>query len=236
MIISNIGFDIDGTLTNELEASINNFLEFYQKHYGEKYSGKIDMSKYELKERFPDCRDNEFMELFTSWHWEKYIRETPFRPFVKDLFLKLKQMGIKIHIVTARNSSGVKYTEDEIETITKGRFEECGIPVDEYHIGFYYKENVISGAGIELLVEDSPEQIWKVSEKIPVFVMDTPYNRDVRGKNIWRIHHFNPIIFIENLKYTMNHVDNWDLEYTFESGPEKRQGIEYEISEPGVVD
>lgn len=239
MLLNHIGFDIDGTLIDELGYCVGEFLSFYQQHYGKKYSGKIDMTQYDIAMRFPDCRDKDFMELFTKWYWNKYVKEAPFRPFVKDLFDTLKKMGVTIHVVTARTPHDGKTWED-VEAYTKERFEEFGIPVDEYHIGIEEKESVVSGAGIELLVEDCPKQIWNVSEKIPVFVVDTPYNKDIRGKNIWRIDTFNPKVFIDEVKYARNHLDIWTIDYQFESGNEDSfvedsEGMEFTISNNNTI-
>ena len=150
MIIDHIGFDIDGTLTDEVSFCVETFLQRYYETYGKKYSGLIDTSKYNLKERFPDC-DKEFLDAFEIFYWAKYLREAPFRPNVKELFTKLKQMGVTIHIVTARTPMNGS-TQEELEKITKERFEESGIPVDEWHIGFDQKEAIVSGNGIQLLV------------------------------------------------------------------------------------
>ena len=234
MILDHIGFDIDGTLTDEVSFCIETFLQRYHEVYGKGYSGLIDPSKYPIKERFPDC-DNEFLESFEIYYWTKYIREVPFRPYVKELFLKLKQMGVMIHIVTARTPMNGE-TQEDLERKTKERVELAEIPVDEWHIGFNEKDSIVSGNGIQLLVEDSPEQVWKVSEKIPVFIFNTSYNTDVRGKNIWRIQTFEPNHFIENVKYARAHEDNWDVEYEFdEAVEEKETGIDFVISDSGII-
>ena len=234
MIIDHIGFDIDGTLTDEVSFCVETFLQRYYETYGKKYSGLIDTSKYNLKERFPDC-DKEFLDAFEIFYWAKYLREVPFRPNVKELFTKLKQMGVTIHIVTARTPMNGS-TQEELEKITKERFEESGIPVDEWHIGFDQKEAIVSGNGIQLLVEDSPEQATNVSEKIPVFIFNTSYNTNVRGKNIWRIYSYEPSYFIDEVKYAREHEDNWDVEYSFEeSADDKGSGIDFTISESGIV-
>lgn len=233
MLIKNIGFDIDGTLMDELSYSVETFLELYYETYHKKYSGLIDTSKYELKDRFPDC-DSDFIERFIPYYWNKYIREASFRPYVKDLFIKLKQIGCTIHIVTARQPHNGN-TLDDVEGYTKSRFEEAGIPVDEFHIGIEEKDSVVAGNAIELLVEDSVEQAIKVSQKIPVFIFDTPYNLSAKGKNIWRINTYEPNAFIENLKYALDHVDNWDVEYDYSESTEEEKGMDITISENGII-
>lgn len=213
-MIKHIGFDYDGTLTDELSYSVGEFLPFYKKETGKSYSGKVDLRKIPMVERFPDC-DKDLMENFNKYHWAKYTRECPFRPFVKELFEKLKQLGVTIYIVSARVPNPGQ-TIDEVEDLIRSRFKEAGIPVDEVHAGLSEKESVCSGNGIELLVEDDPKFFLKVADKIPVFIMDNPYNHDLRGKNLWRVYDLNPAIFIENIKYAMNHLDNWEPEYVYE--------------------
>lgn len=232
MDIKHIGFDIDGTLIDELSFCVETFLEKYYETYHTKYAGLIDTSKYVMKERFPDC-NKDFLEKFEVFYWNKYILEAPFRPYVKELFTKLKQLGVTVHIVTARSAHG-QYTQEDVEEYTKKRFEECGIPVDVFHIGFNEKESIVAGNGIELLVEDSPEQILRVSEKIPVLVMNCAYNTMIRGKNIWRIASFEPNKFIEDMKYAKNHEDNWDIEYSFNESSDE-SGVDFKISENGTI-
>lgn len=192
------------------------FFYFYEKNKGEKYKGKIDIHQINAENRFPDCNDTNLLEEYRKWNWARYMEECPFRPYVKELFLKLKSMGIRIHIVTAR-FSGDGYSEEMIEQITKERFEKEGIPVDEFHIGLSEKDSICKGNGIELLVEDSPEQAIKVSDKLLVFIVDNPYNVNCMGRNIWRIYDFNPDTFIDKIKYAINHLDSWDTEYEFEN-------------------
>ena len=232
MNIKDIGFDIDGTLIDELSYNIEWFLQKYYETYGQKYTGRIDVSKYCAVDRFPDC-DKDFLETFKNHYWEDYLKNAPFRPYVKELFIKLKQMGVTIHIVTAR-SEGDGRSYDDVVELTKARFIEEGIPVDAWHIGFSEKDSIVKGNGIELLVEDSPEMILKVSEKIPVFVMNTSYNTLIRGKNIWRISSYEPNSFIDNLKYAKDHEDNWGIEYDYNESADKA-GLDFEISETGRV-
>lgn len=233
MDIKHIGFDIDGTLIDELSYCVEFFLEKYHEVYQKKYNGLIDTTKYALRDRFPDC-EKEFWDTYEDAYWEDYIKNAPFRPYVKELFEKLKQAGAAIHIVTARTAHGNK-TYDDVVAYTKERFERENIPVDEYHIGFNEKDSIVSGNGIEILVEDSPEQILKVSEKIPVFVMNCAYNTLIRGKNIWRIATFEPKQFLENAKYAKDHEDNWDIEYSSNKEKDEAGSINFKISENGTI-
>lgn len=244
-MIKDIGFDYDGTLTDELNFTVSEFLEFHRKEKGVPYKGRIKTNVISCKERFPDC-DSDFLQLFEKWHWVHYRRECKFRPYVKELFLKLKQMGLRIHIVSARVPLEDE-TIEELEDVTRSRFEEEGIPVDEIHLGLSEKASVCVGNGIELLVEDDPKFFIKTSEKIPVFIMHNPYNVNFRGKNLWRIYDLNPAPFIENLKYAVSHLDNWEPEYVFEDSDRDRKPVieeskkedcaplEFDISAEGTV-
>lgn len=231
-MIKNIGFDIDGTLIDELSYCVNNFLEDYYLEKHEKYTGRMDIHKYDIVDRFPDC-ERDFIDAWIPKYWAKYLREAPFRPYVRELFVKLKQMGVTIHIVTARTPHNGQTIED-VENITKQRFEEAEIPVDVYHVGIEEKDSILAGNGIELLVEDDVNQVLKVAEKFPVFIFHTPYNTYVRGRNIWRIDSFEPNAFIDNIKYAFEHVDNWDIEYDYNEAAEE-SGLDIVISKNKTI-
>ena len=44
------------------------------------------------------------------------------------------------------------------------------------------------GNYVEVLIEDSPEQVKNVAEKLPVFCFDNQYNKSVEGDNITRVY------------------------------------------------
>lgn len=211
-----IGFDIDGTLTDYTGQLIPAFLRFYLDRYGKPYKGRTDTTKYDFNDIFPEFHDEILRGEFFNWFFPEYVKHGKFRPYVKELFTRLKKEGWEVHIVTARGSNYKptdSITPDQMESYTKKRFEEEGIPVDAFHIGIDEKTSVMKGAGIQILVDDSPEQLLEVSKTFPVMVVDNPFNKKVRGKNLFRINSFYPDAFIKDLNYATNHLDDWSISY-----------------------
>lgn len=203
-MIKKIAFDIDGVLQDYQEYVVNTFLNQHHHITCEKYNGRIDYTQYDSRRMFPDCRNTDIVNMSVDHIFADYVRHAPFEPHVRDLFRYLKSKKIEIHIVTARQGNeGI--SSDEMEQITKDRFFEEDIPVDEFHIGFNDKLTVIRGAGIECIVEDKPENIIQLSEEIPVFVLTRPYNRLVMGSNMYHIETLYPEEFYKKLQYMCDH-------------------------------
>lgn len=203
-MIKKIAFDIDGVLQDYQEWVVNTFLEHYHQVTGKKYNGRIDYTQYDSHNMFPDCENKDIISAVVDHPFTDYMKHTPFEPHVRDLFRYLKSKKIEIHVVTARHGDS-ETSLDEIERITKDRFFNEDIPVDEFHIGFTDKLQVIRGAGIECIVEDSPENAIQLSEEIPVFIYTRPYNRLVLGSNMYHIESLYPDEFYKRLNYMCNH-------------------------------
>lgn len=205
-MIKKIGFDIDGVLQDYQVYRVEKFLEHYLEVTGHKYDGRIDFTKYDTNAMFPDCRDKKLIEDSGKNSIVEYMSGSlsPIEPFVKDLFVALKKLKVEIYIITAR----YRETEEEmrqLEQATRERFERERIPVDEFYIGIEDKVNIIKSVGIDVMVEDSVENILKISELIPVIAIQRPYNMLVRGANIYQRNTLYPDDFIATLKYIENH-------------------------------
>lgn len=202
-MIKNIGFDIDGVLQNYPEWVVNQFLKLHIEITGKKYEGRILLGKSRTRDQFPDCTSQKVLDALGD-SFVVYIREFPFNPFVKKLFEELRKLKIRIHIVTARYAPD-EHLFEELKDATIERFKKERIPVDEFHIGFEDKVQVIRASGIELMVEDNVDNILKISEYIPVFKMEQPYNKLLFGSNIYKLTMLYPPYFIEKLKYCDTH-------------------------------
>jgi uncharacterized HAD superfamily protein/calcineurin-like phosphoesterase family protein len=213
-MIKKIAFDVDGTITDDIEYTVAKFRESYIEKFNKPYTGRIDYSKYVLTERFPDC-DKSFVENWAWNFWDYNIihGETPIRPHIAQLTKALHKKGIEIHIITARGSDPRYNTTvgyEEKEKATKKFLTKNGIYFDVLHFGCSDKLATMQSTGCEILVDDKPSQILKVSDKYPVFVVDTPYNKLVKGLNIWRLGHkddFSPEIFLKKIEYVQNHSE-----------------------------
>lgn len=219
-----IAFDIDGTLIDTHNYCMRAFLKYYEEKTGNKYNHTFDVTCEDLNDVFPMADKKLISDFFKEKWFSEYIPNAKFRPHVKELFDRLHKMGIEIHIITARKpEEGTNETYEDVESRTRKAFDDAGIYVDVFHVGFDEKDSVIKGNGIDLIVEDNPEKITMCSYVVPVIVVDNLYNRQTHGRNIWRIESFMVEPFIDTLKYIESHMDPWTTDYIL---PKKEEPFE----------
>ena len=214
-MIQLVVFDIDGTLTDDVEFTVKEFLNAYRIRYGKEYTKKIDYSIYPPENMFDSTIDDkEFLEKFKKDLWDKILNanEVPIRKHMIKLTNDLHAKGIKVHIVTARMSGGYEddYEDlDKKETIIKRWLTTNGFYFDSFHFGIHEKINQLASIGCDCLVDDSPEQALNVSKKFKVFLVDTPYNKLIKGNNIWRFYadDFETETFLKKAEYADNHSE-----------------------------
>ena len=106
-MIKSVAFDIDGTLTDDVEFTVKEFLKAYEERYGKPYTKKIDYSIYPPENMFDAyVDDKDFLKKWKSELWEKIVSTdaVPLRKHMVKLTNDLHNKGIKVHIVTARYS------------------------------------------------------------------------------------------------------------------------------------
>ena len=64
---------------------------------------------------------------------------------------------------------------------------EQGIPYDKIVFSKGNKLDDCLREKVTIMLEDSPKNSENISKRIPVILMDTPYNRNVSGDNIYRV-------------------------------------------------
>lgn len=170
-----IGIDIDGVLTD--------ISRFYL-DYGAKYAFENNIDKiaepngYEIEE---------ILNLDKGAHirfWKKndefYTKKIYTREFAAEIIDKLKAEGNEIHLITARNPK-----EEQSENWTTEWLKENNIYYDNLTFTDkkvdYCKDNKI-----DLMIEDSVNNILTLSKFIPVICFDTRYNQKCEGQNITR--------------------------------------------------
>ena len=214
-MIKSVAFDIDGTLTDDIDFTVREFLNAYRIRYGKEYTKKFDYSIYPPENMFDSTIDDkEFLEKFKKDLWDKILNanEVPIRKHMIKLTNDLHAKGIKVHIVTARMSGGYEddYEDlDKKETIMKRWLTTNGFYFDSFHFGIHEKINQLASIGCDCLVDDSPEQALNVSKKFKVFLVDTPYNKLIKGNNIWRFYadDFETETFLKKAEYADNHSE-----------------------------
>lgn len=193
----NIGIDIDGVLTN---------IQDYVFEYGAKYT-------YEQGQELEKLRKNEYetSKIF-NWQgdedikfWEKifieYAKNERLRFFASEVINKLKEKH-KIYFITARSDMDRDSKErsiTEIEKITKKWLEENDIPYDGIFFPGVDKRQVIIDNKIDVMIEDSAENIELIGDLTEVIVFDAIYNKEIENKirvNSW----YEILYYIERLE------------------------------------
>lgn len=180
----NIGIDIDGVMTD-----IEKFqLDFGSKFYYEKYNKNIvNSSEYETYDIFniDEKTDNKF--------WWKYYLYYEFkikpREFTSEVIKKIMSEGNNVYIITARGaflkkSSKILYNLNKL--IVKIWLKKYKIKYNKIIFSNEEKIDVIKNNRIDLMVEDKPDNINKISKMIPVMCFDSEYNENIEGENIIR--------------------------------------------------
>lgn len=197
----NIGVDIDGVLTN---------IQDYVFEYGAKFSynkGKnlenLEKNKYEAAKIF-----NWQIEEDTDF-WEEIFRdyaknERP-RFFASEVLNKLKEKH-NIYLITARSDShrdSKIRTTHEIEEITKKWLDENNIPYDGVFFPGVDKRQVVIDNKIDIMIEDSSENINLLKDHVDIIVFDAIYNKDIEGYT--RVNSWYEILYhIERLEQKRN--------------------------------
>lgn len=176
-----IGVDLDGVLTD---------LEQWQLDYGSvffsKYNKKIkDREGYEIIEIFDVSEELE--DKFWNEYLFEYATTEPARKFTSKIINKLKNDNNEIYIITARylttqdSEKGQQMRDTVINWLS-----EQNIPYDKIIFSPEDKlENCLKN-NIDIMIEDKPANIDKISTKIPVICFHAEYNKKCKGKNIYR--------------------------------------------------
>lgn len=177
-----IGIDIDGVLTD---------IEQWQLDYGSKvifeqyHKEIINSDGYDIKEIF-NVERNLDDDFWREYLFEYSIKE-PARKFSDEVTNKLKEDGNEIYIITARfltdkdDENGRKMRDIVINWLKK-----YNIYYDKIIFSPEEKIDICLDNNIDLMIEDKVDNINTISEKIPVICFDARYNKECKGKNIYR--------------------------------------------------
>lgn len=177
----NIGIDIDGVLTD---------LERMEIDYATKMSIEenwpiiINLTEYDETKTFNWTEEQ--AEKFWNKYLVEYVSESRPRMFATEIIEKLQQDGNKIYIITARNESGMpKEYYGKMQQLTKKWLETQNIKYEK--LIFAANEEKLPQClqnKIDVMIEDSPNNIKNISNKIKVIKFDCQYNKNVNGENI----------------------------------------------------
>ncbi len=179
-----IGIDIDGVLTNVIQ---------FMKEAGSCYARKTGKGKL-IDENAHDILDMfGWDEQTTMQFWEEnifdYAKNYPVQPFAKESIEKLKQQGHEIYIMTARIfSERLDQKGIQMRNTVKAWLKKNQIAYDHILFTKGSKMPYCKDYKIEVMIEDTPKNIYEMSKQISVICMEMPYNKQVEGKQIIRCH------------------------------------------------
>ena len=177
----NIGIDIDGVLT-DLEGMA---IDFGTKMcVEENWPININLSEYYETKKFNWTEEQE--EKFWNKYLVKYVTESNPRAFSQEVIEKLQQEGNKIYIITARDETGMPLEYyGRMQQLTKQWLNAQNIKYEK--LIFAKNEEKLPQClenKIDVMIEDSPENIKNISSKIKVIKFDCQYNKKSEGENI----------------------------------------------------
>lgn len=180
-----IGVDIDGVLTNIEQFTLDYITKFCVENNIEY---QVKASSYSPYEAFNITKEQE--DEFWNKYLFNYAKEEPVRPFAAEVINLLKDEGHEIYIITSR---WLTNRDDELgntmRKIVKNWLEENKISYDNLIFAKASKERKvqeITDYAIDLMIEDSPNNITELSKIIPVVCYNTGYNTQCIGDNIIR--------------------------------------------------
>ena len=177
----NIGIDIDGVLT-DLEKAI---IDFGTKmSVEEKWPIKIDVSKYWEVEALEWTQEQ--ADKFWNKYLVEYVVESKPRMFSEEIIEMLKKEENNIYIITARNEYGMppEYY-GKMQELTREWLKNQDIKYDKLIFARdSEKLHQCIENNVEIMIEDSPNNIEDISKKIKVIKFDCQYNKQVNGENI----------------------------------------------------
>ena len=188
-----IGIDIDGVLTD---------IEQWQLDVGGKFFSKYNKSVvnndgYEITEIFDIS--NELDDEFWNEYLYEYVTKEPSRKYASEVIKKLKDDGNEIYIVTARYLTD-RDTDDgkRMREIVVNWLKEQNIYYDEIIFSPEDKKENCKKYNIDIMIEDKVDNINKISSIIPVICFHAGYNKECKGKNIYRVYNWYDIYNLIN--------------------------------------
>lgn len=175
-----IGIDIDGVLTNEKGYVID---------YGTKYFSENNISYIVRDDKFYgqeifDVTEEQY-KMFLNDYIFNYAVNVPIRSFAREIIKKLKEEH-EIFIITARDFTTYENEyQIKMQEITKKWLCDNGILYDEI-IFSKNKDIICQEKEIDIMIEDSPENIMSISKNIPVLCYAQSYNKDINNKNVYK--------------------------------------------------
>ena len=170
-----IGIDIDDTITNTQakidEIALRDGIKIH------------DRTKHWFYDRYNTTSEED--DLFFRKHIVEIMSSASIKEDASEYISKLKDDGHQIYIVTARSD----YYDSTIPDVTIKYLEKNNIKYDEIILACRDKSLVCLENKIDILVDDSVENITNVEEVgIKTITIDNEYNKEIKTTraNNWK--------------------------------------------------
>ena len=180
-----IGIDIDGVLTN-IEQFVIDYISKYCVENNIEY--RIGTSNYDYCKTFHISKEEEMN--FWEQYLEDYAMQENARPFAAEVIKKFKEDGHEIYIITARWLTNREDDKgNKMREIVKSWLSKNEIIYDKLIFSKAVRENKLQEIienKIDLMIEDSPNNVNELSKIIPVICYNAAYNKNCIGNKITR--------------------------------------------------
>lgn len=173
-----IGIDIDGVLTDFEQFQLDIMARDDNKIVGYDFKSLIKNKKKKAK-----------FHLFKCLY--KYITKGNARAGANDFSHKLQQDNNQIIIITSRFLTNSITYGLIMRGIVINWLAKEGISYDKIVYCSKNKEKAVKSNHVDVMIEDNPDNIKKLSKYCQIICMDATYNKKVRGKNITHVKNFN---------------------------------------------
>lgn len=179
--------DLDDTIANTSAVIIKYARKFNNENFGNnEIEIKNSIDQYYFARKFNWNREH-LISFFDNCY-PQYLKNIKVLPKARLYLKKIKNLNIKIYIVTSRRLS----KNGDVLKITEKWLKNNDISYDKLFIDIKNKEDLVKSVNADFFVDDSIENCLKVKNMNPdikVFVMNTDYNKNV-NTNINRISSF----------------------------------------------
>lgn len=185
-----IGIDIDGVLTD---------IEKHICDYGTKfcYENNIPINiKHIFYDEMKTFNWNQEQAIkFWNEYLEDYVKNFKPRDCAVEVINKLKENN-EIYLITARNDYGLpmkdrnkmpEFTRKWLED-NKIYYDKLVFKPDNEKLEYCLENNV------EIMIEDSPNNVENISKKMKVLCYNCMYNEGIEGENITRVYSWYDIL------------------------------------------
>ena len=180
-----IGIDIDGCLTE---------IDKWMLKTGKMEGYKVISYEYEPKDTFGLTSEEE--HNYWLKYFDKLMTNVEMRPNASKVISNLRRKGHEIYIITARVDEDIPRELSNvynIEDLTLEWLKRHNITYDHLEMRCLDKDVYCKNNKIDIMIDDSPSNITKVSKLIPVICMDCSYNYHMKGRNIVHVKNWDDI-------------------------------------------